>query len=144
MQISIIKETNVNEQRVAATPESVKRLIRLGAEVIVEDWRVSKFSSLVFFENENFSDIGNGYWDEGETFYDVGDFIYTCHDDGWNDSTICVDGEDFIDVNQDKLFSGHQLFLYQINNFAIGMWTGLEGLWILVFYSIKTIYLIIP
>ena len=36
MQISIIKETNIHEQRVAATPESVKLLLRLGLEILIE------------------------------------------------------------------------------------------------------------
>ena len=36
MQISIIKEINSHEQRVAASPESVKLLLRLGADVLIE------------------------------------------------------------------------------------------------------------
>ena len=36
MQISIIKEQNTIEQRVAGTPESLKNLFNLGAEVLVE------------------------------------------------------------------------------------------------------------
>ena len=36
MKISIIKEVNSSEQRVAATPESVKLLLRLGADVLIE------------------------------------------------------------------------------------------------------------
>lgn len=36
MQISVIKEENENEQRVSSTPDTVKLLERLGAEVLVE------------------------------------------------------------------------------------------------------------
>ena len=36
MQISIIKEDNINEQRVASTPESVNLLKRLGVEILIE------------------------------------------------------------------------------------------------------------
>ena len=37
MQISIIKEENNNEQRVAATPDVIKLLERFGAEVLIEE-----------------------------------------------------------------------------------------------------------
>lgn len=37
MQISIIKEENKNEQRVASTPNIIKLLERLGAEVLIEE-----------------------------------------------------------------------------------------------------------
>ena len=36
MQISIIKENNINEQRVAATPDSIKILTRLGVDILIE------------------------------------------------------------------------------------------------------------
>ena len=36
MIISVLKETFINEQRVAASPESIKLLHRLGAEILVE------------------------------------------------------------------------------------------------------------
>ena len=36
MQISIIKEISSSEQRVAASPESVKLLLRLGVDVLIE------------------------------------------------------------------------------------------------------------
>ena len=36
MQISIIKEENKNEQRVSSTPDTIKLLERLGAEVLIE------------------------------------------------------------------------------------------------------------
>ena len=36
MIISIIKEINSREQRVAASPESVKLLLRLGVDVLIE------------------------------------------------------------------------------------------------------------
>ena len=36
MQISIIKEISSYEQRVASSPESVKLLLRLGVEVLIE------------------------------------------------------------------------------------------------------------
>ena len=36
MQISVIKEENKNEQRVSSTPDAIKLLERLGAEVLVE------------------------------------------------------------------------------------------------------------
>ena len=36
MQISILKEKDINEQRVASTPESIKLLERFGAEVLLE------------------------------------------------------------------------------------------------------------
>ena len=36
MQISIIKEISYREQRVAASPESVKLLLRLGVDVLIE------------------------------------------------------------------------------------------------------------
>ena len=37
MKISIIKEENKNEQRVASTPEAIQLLERLGAEVLIEE-----------------------------------------------------------------------------------------------------------
>ena len=37
MQISIIKEVSSREQRVAASPESVKLLLRLGVDVLIEE-----------------------------------------------------------------------------------------------------------
>ena len=37
MQISAIKETNISEQRVALSPESIKLFERLGFEVIIEE-----------------------------------------------------------------------------------------------------------
>ncbi len=37
MQVSIIKEISSREQRVAASPESVKLLLRLGADVLIEE-----------------------------------------------------------------------------------------------------------
>ena len=36
MQISIIKEENENEQRVASTPDVIKLLARFGAEILIE------------------------------------------------------------------------------------------------------------
>ena len=37
MQIAILKENDVNEQRVASTPETVNQLIRLGGEILIEE-----------------------------------------------------------------------------------------------------------
>ena len=36
MKIAILKERRAHETRVAATPESVKKLMALGAEIIIE------------------------------------------------------------------------------------------------------------
>ena len=36
MQISILKEDNINEQRVASTPDAIKLLERLGANIVIE------------------------------------------------------------------------------------------------------------
>ena len=62
-----------------------------------EEW-VEQYPSLVLFDNENFSDVGNGIWDEGETFYDVGDFTYT-------------EGEDYVDVNQNGQWNESEPFV---------------------------------
>ena len=42
----------------------------------------------------------------------------------------------FTDVNEQMLLSGNSIFFNQINNSAIGVWSGLEGLWILIVYAI--------
>ena len=42
----------------------------------------------------------------------------------------------FTDVNAQMLLSGNSIFFNQINNSAIGVWSGLEGLWILIIYAI--------
>ena len=44
MQVSIIKEINPHEQRVAASPESVKLLQRLGAKVLIENFDEKKLN----------------------------------------------------------------------------------------------------
>ena len=41
MKIAVVAETNADEPRVAATPETVKKLLGLGAEVAVEPGAVS-------------------------------------------------------------------------------------------------------
>jgi hypothetical protein len=50
-----------------------------------EDWRNIP-SSLLYFDYEDFDDIGNGVWDVDEFWYDIGNYVYD-------------DGEDFTDLN---------------------------------------------
>ena len=59
---------------------------------------IDQYPSLVLFENENFTDMGDGLWNQGETFYDVGDFMYT-------------EGEDYIDVNGNGQWDGTEPFI---------------------------------
>ena len=47
MQISIIKEVNPREQRVAASPESVKLLLRLGVDVLIEKGKISQIAKSI-------------------------------------------------------------------------------------------------
>ena len=54
MQVSIIKEINPHEQRVAASPESVKLLQRLGAKVLIENGA----GNLSGFVDESFQSVG--------------------------------------------------------------------------------------
>ena len=54
MQISIIKESDNNEQRVSASPESVKTMSRLGAKVLVE----KNAGILSGFTNNDFESAG--------------------------------------------------------------------------------------
>ena len=54
MQISIIKEISSREQRVAASPESVKLLLRLGVDVLIEQGA----GVLSGFVNESFHSAG--------------------------------------------------------------------------------------
>ena len=54
MQISIIKEVNPREQRVAASPESVKLLLRLGVDVLIEKGA----GDLSGFVDEYFQSVG--------------------------------------------------------------------------------------
>ena len=54
MQISIIKEISSLEQRVAGSPESVKLLIRLGADVLIEEGA----GVLSGFVDEYFQSVG--------------------------------------------------------------------------------------
>jgi len=61
------------------------------------EW-VDQYPALVLFENENFTDMGDGIWNEGETFYDVGDFMYT-------------EGEDYIDVNGNEQWDETEPFV---------------------------------
>ena len=86
----------------------------VSAEIMIGDWWSNRYPALVLYDEETFSDKGNGVWDEGETFYDVGDFVYTCFsDDEWNIElpTICLDGEDFIDVNQNGVYNTGEPFV---------------------------------
>lgn len=50
-----------------------------------EQW-TNRYPSILYFEYEEFEDIGNGIWEEGEDFYDVGNFVYD-------------EGESFTDLN---------------------------------------------
>ena len=54
MQVSIIKEISSREQRVAASPESVKLLLRLGADVLIEKGA----GDLSGFVDESFESVG--------------------------------------------------------------------------------------
>ena len=54
MQVSIIKEISSREQRVAASPESVKLLLRLGADVLIEKGA----GDLSGFVDESFQSAG--------------------------------------------------------------------------------------
>ena len=54
MQISILKEEDKNEQRVASTPDSIKLLQRLGAEIIIE----SGSGDLSGYSDELYESVG--------------------------------------------------------------------------------------
>ena len=54
MQISILKEKDKNEQRVASTPDSIKLLQRLGAEILIE----SGSGDLSGYSNELYESVG--------------------------------------------------------------------------------------
>ena len=54
MQISIIKEKSISEQRVASTPDSIRLLERFGAEIFVE----SGAGDLAGFNDESFKKMG--------------------------------------------------------------------------------------
>ena len=54
MQISIIKENEKNEQRVASTPEAVKLLKKFNAEILVE----SGSGDLSGYDDESFKSMG--------------------------------------------------------------------------------------
>ena len=54
MQISVIKEENINEQRVASTPDVVKLLERLGVEILIE----KNAGDLSGYSNELYESVG--------------------------------------------------------------------------------------
>ena len=54
MRIVIPRESNAGERRTSATPETVKKMIRLGAEVAIE----SGAGAAVGFEDSVYSDLG--------------------------------------------------------------------------------------
>ena len=62
MQISIIKEIPSQEQRVAASPESVKLLIRLGVDVLIEKGA----GVLSGYFDESFQSVGAKIVDRSE------------------------------------------------------------------------------
>jgi len=68
MKVAIPKERREHETRVAATPESVKKLIGLGLEVVVE----SGAGERAFFDDEAYREAGAGVIeDQAETLADA-------------------------------------------------------------------------
>ena len=72
MIIGILKETQDNEQRVAATPATIKQLVKSDHSVIVE----SNAGEGSFTSNDNFKDAGAEILESANDIYNKADIIF--------------------------------------------------------------------
>ena len=95
---------------------------------IIDDVWIDSYSTILIFDEEEFIDQGNGSFDmtndangdglccladgdECEVFYDIGDFVYTCSDPGWEIGQECEEGEDYIDCNSNGYYDNDEPFV---------------------------------
>ena len=71
MKVGIVREIGLGERRVAATPETTKRLLKLGFEVIVE----SGAGELASFRDEDYVDAGAAIEASARTVWETADVL---------------------------------------------------------------------
>jgi len=114
MIIGILKETQDNEQRVAATPATVKQLVKSNHSVIIEN----NAGEGSFISNDNFKESGAEILESANDIYNKADIIFKVNPPNNNELELLNKESTIISFFQIK-DETHNIEKYILNNISI-------------------------